>query len=94
MSEPVVIALITALGALLTAVLVEIVRRERAQRRTDDTLRGLAGQMSPNGGASMHDAVTEIRRDVREIKRQQGQQGERLRAVEVRLSDHLNAPRS
>lgn len=41
----------------------------------------------------MHDAVREIRADVRDIKCTQTTHGERLAAVEARVSDHVNRSR-
>ncbi|MFF5992573.1 hypothetical protein [Prauserella flavalba] len=89
MSEAVLIALIGAVGALLTGVLVELIRTRRAQNRTNEQLGGVLGQVSPNSGRSLHDAVTRIEGDVGEMRRQLGKHGERLAKVETRLSDHL-----
>lgn len=91
MSEGIVIALIGAIGGLITAVVVEAIRRGRAQRRTDDTLADVLGQLRPNGGASVADTVTRIERRVGEVAELQREHGERLAAVEARVSDHIAA---
>ncbi|WP_116048625.1 hypothetical protein [Amycolatopsis palatopharyngis] len=90
MSDAVVVALITALGALLTAVIVETIRRERAQKATDRTLQTLVGQVTPNSGSSMHDAVTTIGKTLEQVRETQGQHGERLAAVEAHV-EHLRS---
>jgi Flp pilus assembly protein TadB len=90
MSDAIVVALIGTIGALLTAVIVETIRRERAQKATDETLRTLVGQVTPNSGSSMHDAVTSIGEAVKEIRTTQGQHGERLAAVEAHV-EHLRS---
>lgn len=89
MSEPVLITLITTLGALVTAIIVEIIKRGRAQKATDEKIDAVLAQINPNSGKSLHDAVKRIERDVRDVKTVQHRHGERLAAVEVRVSDHL-----
>jgi Flp pilus assembly protein TadB len=90
MSDAIVVALIGTIGALLTAVIVEAIRRERAQKASDEKLNTMLGQMTPNSGSSMHDAVTSIRESVKEIRATQGQHGERLAAVEAHV-EHLRS---
>lgn len=90
MSEAVLIALITTLGALLTAVIVETIRREKAQKANEEKLNTMLGQMTPNSGSSMHDAVTAIGKTLDQVRKTQGQHGERLAAVEAHV-EHLRS---
>jgi Na+-translocating ferredoxin:NAD+ oxidoreductase RnfG subunit len=90
MSDAIVVALIGTIGALLTAVIVEFVRRERAQKANDRKMNTMLGQMTPNSGSSMHDAVTSIRATVEDVRKTQGQHGERLAAVEAHV-EHLRS---
>lgn len=52
-------------------------------------LDAVLAQISPNSGKSLHDTVTRIDRRVGEVAELQRQHGERLAAVEARVSDHL-----
>jgi hypothetical protein len=82
MSDGVLIALISAVAALLTAILVELIR---TRRRTDTTV----AELQPNHGSSMRDAVNRIEAEVAHVRTEQRTQGERLIVVETRLTDHL-----
>ena len=86
MSEAVLIALITVFGA----VVVEIIRRERAQKANEEKLNAMLGQMTPNGGSSMHDTVTAIGKTLDDVRKTQGKHGERLAAVEAHV-EHLRS---
>lgn len=90
MSDAIVVALIGTIGALLTAVVVEAIRRERAQKTNEEKLNTMLGQMTPNSGSSMHDAVTHIGATLDDVKRVQGAHGERLAAVEAHV-EHLRS---
>lgn len=86
MNDPeVIVAFITVAGA----VIVEAIRRSRAQRNTDQRLDAVLGQLRPNGGKSLSDAVTRIEGQVGELRELQREHGERLAAVEARVSDHI-----
>lgn len=86
MNDPeVIVAFITVAGA----VIVEAIRRSRAQRNTDERLDTVLGQLQPNGGKSLSDAVTRIEGQVGELRELQREHGERLAAVEARVSDHI-----
>lgn len=86
MNDPeVIVAFITVAGA----VIVEAIRRSRAQRNTDKRLDTVLGQLQPNGGKSLSDAVTRIEGQVGELRELQREHGERLAAVEARVSDHI-----
>lgn len=89
MSEPVLIALIGAVAALLSGILVELIRTRRKTAKVE-------AEVTPNGGSSMKDAlgriekeITEVRAEQRDSRTEQSRNGERLAAVEARLSDHL-----
>lgn len=86
MSDEVLIAVVSAVGLVLSGVLVELVR----------TRRKLTAEVSPNGGSSMRDAVdrsekaaTEIKGDLKEIRTELSRQGQRLAAVEALQSQQL-----
>jgi hypothetical protein len=84
------VALITAAGAVLVAlvgVLVELVRARRSQDK-------VAKEVAPNGGSSLRDAIDRIERDGREMAKVQAGQGERLAALEARIGDHLTLRRA
>lgn len=78
------VALVTGILAVLSAVLVEMVRSRRSHDR-------VLAQVTPNGGSSLADAVHRIEDDVREIRVEQRElrkelvsHGERLARVEAR----------
>ena len=79
-SDPVLIAIISALGLILSGVLVEAVR---TRRRTDAVL----SSVTPNGGASLRDAVDRIGRQVEAIGAEQNRHGARLATVEAILNE-------
>jgi len=70
MSDAVMIAVISALGLVLSGVLVELVRTRKA--------------VGSNGGSSLHDGLKDVRIDVREIRKEQTKQGERIAKLEAR----------
>lgn len=89
MSDAVLIALIAAVGGLLSAILVELIRARKNTAR-------VVSEVTPNGGSSIKDAVGRIEVQVREIRAEQGEirteqsrHGARLAAVEARVSDHV-----
>lgn len=87
--EAVVVALIGALGGLL----VELVRtRRHAEKARRDTERVVL-QVLPNGGTSLRDAIDRIETDVRWMRGELTDHGERLAVVEARTTPHLIAPR-
>lgn len=86
MNDPeVIVAFITVAGA----VVVEAIRRSRAQRNTDQRLDAVLGEITPNSGKSMHDKVDRIERSVDAIQHKQTEHGERLAVVEARVADNL-----
>lgn len=89
MTTEVIVAIITTGGALLSGIVVESIKRGRAQRSTDERLDIVLGQLRPNGGKSLSDAVTRIEDQVGELRELQREHGERLAAVEARVSDHI-----
>jgi len=89
MTTEVIVAIITTAGALLPGIVVESIKRGRAQRATDERLDTVLGQLKPNGGKSLSDAVTRIEGQVGELRELQREHGERLAAVEARVSDHI-----
>lgn len=68
MSEAVLITAITVFGGGLLAVWIEQIRTRKA--------------VGSNGGSTLHDGMAEVRRDVREIRKEQTKQGERIAKLE------------
>ena len=94
MSDPVTVAAIGAIGAILAGVLVELVRTRRradsaATQGAEAARQGaeVARQVVPNGGASLRDAVDRIEAGLSKVQEAQGRHGERLAAVEARLDE-------
>lgn len=86
MRDPeVIVALISTVGALVTAIVVEMIRRGRAQKRTDRALDVVLHEIRPNSGHSLHDKVCRIERSVDDVRKWQSKHGERLAAVEARV---------
>lgn len=87
------ITLISTLGTaflgLMTAVLIELIRNRRQRTDVDRKVTTLVAEVTPNGGASLKDAVERIEIDVREMRLEQNRQGQHIAAVEARVSDHL-----
>lgn len=96
MSEGVQVALVSAAGLVLAAlvgVLVELVRNRRMQNRVAaqaEPISEIARQVVPNNGSSLRDAVDRIGRRAEEIVKTQASQGERLAALEARFSEHTS----
>lgn len=78
-----------ALIGLMSAVLVELIKSRKQRGTAADQLGQVVTEMSPNGGASVKDAVTAIRDDVREIRTVQNRQGQQLATLQARFDDHL-----
>lgn len=102
MRTEVLVALLALFGVLVTAgagVWVAVIQNRKTKQVAADTAQVAAdtaqvvAQVTNNGGSSMKDTVDYIRTTVDDIRKTQGQHGERLTAVEVRLADHLRAPR-
>lgn len=80
MSDAVVISLISAVGLILSGVLVELIR---ARKRQDK----MVAEVSPNGGGSIRDAVDRIEKQVDRVRETQVAQGERLAKVEAKVEN-------
>lgn len=78
MSEPVMVAVVSALGLVLSGVLVELIR---ARKRQDKVV----AEVTPNGGGSMRDIAARIEAQVDRIRDTQVVQGERLAKVEAKV---------
>lgn len=85
MNDPVLIAIVSALGLILSGVLVELARARRAAGAVADAV------VTPPGVQSMGDLVTSTSADVKDLSKQLGQLGTRLAVVERLLDDHLSA---
>lgn len=81
MSDAVVIAVISAVGLILSGVLVELIR---ARKRQDKVV----AEVSPNGGGSIRDAVDRIEKQVDKVRDAQVSHGERLAKVEARVESY------
>jgi hypothetical protein len=86
MGEGILVALITTGGAVLTGGVTTIVVALINRR----PLKKVVAEVTNNGGSSLKDAVARIETSVTRIVSTQQQHGERLAAVETRLSDHLH----
>lgn len=85
MRTEVLVALFALVGVLVTAgagVVVAVIQNRKTKQVAADTARVVA-QVTNNGGSSMKDTVDYIRTTVDDIRKTQGQHGERLTAVEV-----------
>lgn len=87
MSEGVVIALISAVGLILSGILVELVRSRKAQMR-------VVKEVNPNGGESMKDVLkraeevaSRIETYVEKIRDTQVTHGERLARLEATVQN-------
>jgi len=80
MSDAVLIAVISAMGLVLSGVLVELIRTRKQATK-------VAHEVTPNGGSSLRDAVARIEADVTKVRDTQVAHGERLAAVEARLNE-------
>jgi hypothetical protein len=77
-SDAVMVAIVSAVGLILSGVLVELVR---ARRRQDQVVK----EVTPNGGGSMRDIAARIESQVDRIRETQVAQGERLAKVEAKV---------
>lgn len=80
MSDPVWIAVISALGLIMSGVLVELIRARKAATK-------VAAEVQPNGGGSMRDMVSRIESQVDKIREVQVTHGERLARVEAKVEN-------
>lgn len=80
MSDAVIIAAISAMGLILSGVLVELIRARKRQDR-------VVAEVSPNGGGSMRDISQRIESVVDKIRETQVLQGERLAKVEAKVEN-------
>lgn len=80
MSDGVIIALISAIGLVMSGVLVELVRARRTATK-------VANEVQPNGGGSLRDIVTRIESQVDKIRENQVGHGERLAKVEAKIEN-------
>lgn len=78
MSDAVWIAIVSALGLIMSGVLVELIRNRRRQEK-------IVHEVTANGGGSMRDATNRIETIVDKIRETQVYQGERLAKVEARV---------
>lgn len=76
MSDAVLIAAITVLGGGVFGVWVELIRNRKRQET-------VVREVSPNGGASMKDALARLEQDTRAMREQLGRNSERLAALEA-----------
>lgn len=90
MSDGVMIAVISAVGLVLSGVLVELVRTRRRADSAAQQGAEVARQVVPNGGASLRDAIDRIEATLREHGKVQSKHGERLAAMEARLDERLH----
>lgn len=79
MSEPVLIASITAIGLILSGVFVELVR---ARKRQDKVVHEMTPN-GPNGGSSIRDLIDAAALDLRQLRAEMSRNGERLAALEA-----------
>lgn len=70
------VAVVTAVGLVMSGVLVEMVR---ARKKQDSVV----SAVTANGGSSMADAVNRIETEVRELRTVQTRHGERLAGIEA-----------
>jgi hypothetical protein len=87
MSDPVLVAVVGAVGAILAGVLVELIRARRSVSRVEESGRRVEAEVTPNGGSSLRDAIGRIETEVIRIRDGQTRHGERLAAVEARLDE-------
>jgi len=80
-SDAVIISVISAVGLIMSGVLVELIR---ARHRQDKVVK----EVSPNGGGSIRDAVDRIEKQVDKVRETQVAQGERLAKVEARVESY------
>lgn len=80
MSDEVWIAVVSALGLIMSGVLVELVRARRTAGR-------IATEIEPNGGGSLRDAVVRIEAQVDRIRESQVSQGERIAKIEGKIQN-------
>lgn len=76
-TEAVLVSLVTAIGLILSGVLVELAK---ARRRQDAVVNAVT---SDNGTPGMADAVKRIEIDVRELRVEQNRSGQRLAGLEA-----------
>lgn len=84
MSEAVIITVISVIGALMTGVWVELIRARRQSQVVTTGTATIVHEVTENGGKSIKDTVTEIRTDVREIRKEQIEQGKKIAALEAK----------
>lgn len=85
MTDPVLVTLITTAGVVFVALVgvwVELIRTRKQQTK-------VVTEVTPNGGASMKDALGRIESDLREVRTEQSKQGARIATVNARFDDHL-----
>jgi hypothetical protein len=80
MSDAVIISVISAVGLIMSGVLVELIR---ARHRQDKVVK----EVSPNGGGSIRDAVDRIEKTVDKVRDSQVHQGERIARVEAKVEN-------
>jgi hypothetical protein len=80
MSDALWIAIVSALGLIMSGVLVELVRNRRRQDK-------VVHEVTSNGGGSMRDATNRIESVVDKIRETQVHQGERLAKVEAKVEN-------
>lgn len=87
MSDPEVLA---AVIAGVVAVVVEVIRRgKQANARLDATNTQIAAvlhEMQPNSGKSLYDRICRMDNTLEAVRKVQASQGERLAAVEARVT--------
>lgn len=83
MSSEVAVALISAAGLVLVALIGVLVELIRARKRQDQVV----AEVTPNGGGSMRDISARIETQVDKIRETQTQQGERISKVEAKIEN-------
>lgn len=72
------VAVVSAVGLVLSGVLVELVKARRRQET-------VVSAVTPNHGSSMADAVRRIETDIRELRGETTRHGQRLAGLEALL---------
>jgi hypothetical protein len=85
-SDPVWIAVISAIGLIMSGVLVELVRARRTATK-------VAAEVQPNGGGSLRDIVMRTEATVDKIREGQVLHGERIAKVEAKIENWTHPAR-
>lgn len=85
MTTELAVALISAASLVTVALVGVMVELIKSRKRQDKVV----NEVTPNGGSSLRDAISRIEQDGIKTREAQGRHGERLAAIEARLTDHL-----